>query len=536
MKKSMDLHRMYELKMTPERKVEAFRRYVIKLKTRKWGRNSRHYDYYKVDLSFFREEAFYMKDLDAKHDTHVRISREIRCLEEMSDEQILCYYTLVKDFRKNVIDRANMLYVKYYILELANLIYHDTPKEAFDAMLALWDVLSRDRKADNGMTEYFYAVCRLFMIAHTEMAKEMILLLEEKSGRDWSGRGFLKIEKGDYQEADQYILQNARLLKEEEIYSRENYIEHTWKAMPYVFRALEEELKTYHFRHVILNGFYASAYIPNYPMSDESTGDKKTVRVSRYMYFERQSYSDYWRYWYYILRESVQDLLNLIHLYTESYMREYFLVQKKRKRSPLRILNKAYMGGADRMQDVEVLKAMVADERFESAIQQGVLAYLAESRTELPQPEKKPAASPKTGESMDYGNRAFSAAIDRERLKKAREDARSVLGMLQEGEIDYEGPEEPAEDAGQTDAPKQIPGTPVWTREEKDYIGFLYREAYEQAGTYLKEVKMPENRMVKGINEKALVLLGDILLEKEDGTVRILEEYREEAAELASQP
>ena len=94
----MDLRRIYELKMTPERRVEAFRRYVIKLKTRKWGHNSRHYDYYKVDLSFFREEALYMKGLDANYDTHVRITREVRCLEEMSDEQILCYYTLVKDF------------------------------------------------------------------------------------------------------------------------------------------------------------------------------------------------------------------------------------------------------------------------------------------------------------------------------------------------------------------------------------------------------------------------------------------------------
>ncbi|HBN56675.1 MAG TPA: hypothetical protein DD414_07850 [Lachnospiraceae bacterium] len=535
MKKPVDLSRMYELKMTPERKVEAFRRYVIKLKTRKWGKSSRHYDYYKVDLSFFREEALYMKDLDVRYDVHVRISREIRCLEEMSDEQILCYYTLVKDFRKNVVGKVNMLYVKYYILELANLIYQDTPKDAFAAMLAFWDALNGDRKISDGMTEYFYAVCRLFMIAHTEMAKEMILLLEEKSGQDFSGRNFLKIEKGNYKEADQYVRQNARLLKEEEIYSQEDYIKHTWKAMPCVFRALEENLKPYDFRHVILNGFYASAYIPNYPMSKENTGDKKIVRVSRYVYFERQSYSDYWRYWYYILRESVQDLLNLIHLYTESYMREYFLVKKKRKRSSARILNKAYMGGADRIQDVEVLKSMVADERFEAAIQKGVLAYLEASRIKLPQQKKKSAVR-KAIEDMDYGDRAPDAAVDHERLKKAREDARSVLSMLQEGEIDYEDREELTEEIQPAKPSEQVPDEPVWTRAEREYVGFLCREEQEQAKVYLKAVKMPENIMIKTINEKALALLGDILLEKEGGEIRVLEEYREEAAEFASQP
>jgi len=535
MKKSMDLRRIYELKMTPERRVEAFRRYVIKLKTRKWGHNSRHYDYYKVDLSFFREEALYMKGLDANYDTHVRITREVRCLEEMSDEQILCYYTLVKDFRRNAINEANMLYIKYYILELANLIYQDTPKDALAAMSAFWDALNKERKISGDIAEYFYDVCCLFMTTHTEIAKEMVLFLEAKSGRDWSGRGFLKIEKGNYEEACQYVRQNARLLKKEEICSQEDYIKHTWNAMPYVFKALEENLEAYDFRHVILNGFYASAYIPNYPISKQNDRDKKTVRVSRYAYFERQSYSDYWRYWYYILRESVQDLLNLIHLYTESYMREYFLIRGKRKLSPLRILNKAYMSGADRMQDVEVLKSMIIDGGFESAIQKGVLAYLACSQVELPRREKKTAVT-KAGESMDYGERAPAASIDHESLKKAREDARSVLRMLKEGEIDYENQKEPTEKIQQTESPKEPSDEPVLNQAEKAYIGFLCQEAQEQAEAYLKTLKMPENIMVKTINEKALVLFGDILLEKEDGEVRVLEEYQEKAAELASQP
>ena len=88
--KALNLKQIYKLKLTPERKVEAFRRFVIKLKQQKsYGRDLNYRDYFQVDVSLFREEALYMKDLEAEADTGIRLTKEIRCLEEMTDEQIL---------------------------------------------------------------------------------------------------------------------------------------------------------------------------------------------------------------------------------------------------------------------------------------------------------------------------------------------------------------------------------------------------------------------------------------------------------------
>lgn len=119
----MNLKEMYRLKMTPERMVEAFRRFVIKLKQQKYfGRQLDYRDYQRGDPTLFREEALYLKDLDAEYDRNVRLTQEIRCLEEMTDEQILRYRTLVKDFRKNTAEQADGAYARYYMLEIVNLI------------------------------------------------------------------------------------------------------------------------------------------------------------------------------------------------------------------------------------------------------------------------------------------------------------------------------------------------------------------------------------------------------------------------------
>ena len=144
-KDSMNLQKMYEQRLTPQRKVEAFRRYVIKLKQqRNFGRDLSYYEYMQADIRLFREEALYMKGLQVEYDTHVRLSKEIRCLEEMTDEQILCYYALVKRFQQHVIGRVDMRYARYYLLELSNLIYQDTPREACEAMFSFQDALEAE--------------------------------------------------------------------------------------------------------------------------------------------------------------------------------------------------------------------------------------------------------------------------------------------------------------------------------------------------------------------------------------------------------
>ena len=295
-----------------------------------------------------------------------------------------------------------------------------------------------DGKISDESREYFYTVCRLFMLAFPEMMPEMIDRLEKRTGRDWSGRAYEAMEKGAYEAAGVFVRQNARGLKEAERCQEKEYVFHTWKALPYVFRMLERDLKAYDFRHMILNGFYASVYIGEYPVMCGEKKEKKVVQVSKYMYYEYQDFSDYWKYWYYVLRESVRDLLCVIYQYTESRMR-WHLKAAPRKGSVQRIIGKAYTSGTDRPQDVAKIKALLQDEQFQSSIEDGVLDYLTTEEVSLP--ERKRCSRKKMDgkvEELDYEEIQTASVIDRDRLLQAKEDAEQVLGMLSEGEIEYE--------------------------------------------------------------------------------------------------
>lgn len=571
-KDSMNLQKMYEQKLTPQRKVEAFRRYVIKLKRqRNFGRDLSCYEYMQADIRLFREEALYMKGLQAEYDTHVRLSKEIRCLEEMTDEQILCYYTLVKRFQQHVIGRADIRYAKYYLLELSNLIYQDTPQKAYEAMFSFWNALETeaDGKISEESREYFHTICRLFMLAFPEVMPEMIRQLEERTGRDWSGRVYEAVEKGAYEAAGTFVRQNARGLKEAERCPEKEYAVHAWKALPYVFRMLERDLTAYDFRHMILNGFYASMYIGEYPVMCCGMKKQKTVHVSEYMYYEYQDFSDYWKFWYYVLRESVQDLLCVIYQYTESRMR-WHMKASPRRGSANRIIGKAYVSGTDRPEDVEKIRELLQDEQFQSSIEDGVLDYLTAEEVSVPERKRRVRrAAEKTAQELDYEEVRAGAVVDRDRLRQAKEDAEQVLGMLSEGEIEYETepvaeqqtemfqerdmqdaaadgkygraeggnmdfgmlqtdhePEKQREEkvlGGMTELPSD-----AFTDAEKQYLYFLRTGDQAAAEEHLREQQMPESVMMKQINNKALELLGDFLLEREAGRICILKDYEED--------
>ena len=579
----LNLKQIYKLQLTPERKVEAFRRFVIKLKQQKsYGRSLSSRDYFQVDVSLFREEALYMKDLDVEADTHIRLTKEIRCLEEMTDEQILCYYTLVKRFRKNELERASMAYARYYMLEVVNLIYQETPEEAYEVLFSFWEALNRNKKVSGECAEYFCQICQLFMLAHQQLMPDMLLELERQSGRDWTGEAFAQLEQGDYSGAARFVQQNARLLKAEEVRSDAEDVRYVWEAMPSVFRALEEKLADYDFRHVIMNGFYTSVYIGDYPVKNASLERPKRVSLSKYMYYEYQEYSGYWRFWYYVLRRSVQDLLNVIRQYTRACVRRYLRLSGG-KCTAARLLNKNYTGGADRPQEVEHLKRMVADPRFEAAVQEGVSSFLRENG--IPVPERKRRKNVKEQADMDYEGAAASPAVDLCRLKKARADADLVLGMLSEGEIAYaetepQEPENVPPDAegleafwmpenerygignvfagterrgpdfvsGETQANAEVlqkQGSAAdekdgladvrWSPEERKYLRLLRTGGGEAAAEWLRALQMPENIMMKQINEKALCLLGDLLLERREGAVCVIEDYEGDADRITEE-
>lgn len=148
---------------------------------------------------------------------------------------------------------------------------------------------------------------------------------------------------------------------------------------------------------------------------------------------------------------------------------------------------------------------------------------------------------------MDYGEMAPAAVVDADKLRQAREDADSVLDMLSEGEIGYEEaslqePEAGVSDiAGMTDLPERVydalgaaetavsSGTDLLlTPEEREYLRALRTGDGKAAAKQADTLQMPENIMIRRINEKALESLGDVLLERFGGQVCIIEDYKEE--------
>lgn len=514
----MDLQKMYEERLTPRRKVEAFRRYVAKQKLFKnAGRAIIDRTYVSSDIRLFREEALYMKGLLVEEEYKEKLTKSVRCLEEMSDEQILSYYACVRRFRRYLVKPGDLYYAEYYILEVANLIYQDTPLEACEVLLSFWDACQEAEKIGQREQEYFDTICRLFMLAHPEVRLPLLDALEERTGRDLSGRIYEAIERGDYQNVDRFVRQNVRSWKAEELSSKKNYVNYTWQALPDVFRALDTNLTEYDVRHMLLHGFYGSMYIGDYPMTYGEEQPDKLVQVSKYLYYEYQDFSDYWKCWYYVLRESVQDLLYVIYQCIESCVRKYLHLRTK-KFSVSRVVEKTYATGTDLPKDVARIKEMLQDVRFQESIEAGVQHFL-KAKTILPKDR-----------DLDYESLEIPDAIDQKRLKKARADANSVLGMLREGELNYEQAEVLEERTfveKTTDVQEE-----GWSQEERQYLCLLRKENREGAAHLLEELQMPEAMMRKRINEKALELFGDLLLEWEAGSVRIIEDYETEVDEI----
>lgn len=526
---SLNLQKMYEQRLTPQRKVEAFRRYVIKLKRqRNFGRALNDMDDGQADIRLFREEALYMKGLITECDARVRLSKEIRCLEEMTDEQIACYYMLVRCFQNDIVEPSDVFYARYYLLEVANLIYQDTPQEACKALFSFWDAWSKKGKLSNESREYFYTVCSLFMLTFQELMPQMTGRLEELSGRDWSGQALENMEKGVYASAGRFVMQNARMLKENEKISDKVHVFHAWKALPHVFLRLETELKTYDFRHMILNGFYKSVYIGEYPVMCGETKEQKDVRMSKYLCYEYQNFSDYWKVRYYVLYESVQDFLCVIYQETERQIRRHMRVSA-RKGSVSRILDKAYSAGAEPEQNTLRIKEVLRNDRFYEAVRSGVLDYLTAENVDLPK-RKRCAGKKASEQDLDYEKTDFPTVIDREKLRRAKEDAEQVLAILSEGEIAYDS-EDVSEKQQETvsKAAAEVTAASAFNDVEKTYLRYLRVGDCAAAEEYLHTLRMPEPVMMKNINHKALEMIGDLLLTRETGTICILEDYMGEA-------
>ena len=67
----------------------------------------------------------------------------------------------------------------------------------------------------------------------------------------------------------------------------------------------------------------------------------------------------------------------MIRQYTRACVRQHLRLSGG-KCTAVRLLKKNYMGDTEQLQDVEHLKEMAADPRFEAAVQEGVCTFLRE--------------------------------------------------------------------------------------------------------------------------------------------------------------
>lgn len=558
LKEALNLKTLREMTETPETRIQSFRRFVIKEKNnyRRMDYNPYHTNWPLMDSERFLKEANYLKDFEVDYNTHVKLTKEIDYLEDMSDEQILCYYTLVREFHQNIIGRINVFYAKYYVLELANLVYQPNPVKACQRIFEFWDALVAAKKRTYE-DAYLKNICDLFIIAHPEVITFVVEELRKRGCIQFDRTIYDEIKVGDYRHAKEFVRFNARLLKEEELLENEDYIRSAWSALPYVFAQLSKQYpsKESSFEQVILKGWYERYSVKVLPMKDYVSRNYSNRIINAYEFYEWTPYLNAWGKKMYVLEESVQDLLNLIYAYTESYLREAYGAKSKRKRSSARVLNKKYTNSRDDVRNLSRIKKFLQEEVFSSAIADGIKDYVAAEKIQFPQKESKKTYVDQLYE-MDHAKVLPNLVqIDVDKLHQARVDADTVVTLLHQGEIDYDAPNQ-----GKTTVVENVIHTltvsvekeststkqeregikteeskeslPEFTKEEASYLRCLLKEDRQGQNEVLRQLQIPENIMIKQINQKALELFSDVLIEKDSEGVYLVEDYTEELSKM----
>lgn len=562
LKEALNLKTLREMTETKETRIQSFRRFVIREKNnyRRMDYNPYHTNWTLMDSERFLKEANYLKDFQPDYNTHVKLTKEIDYLEDMSDEQILCYYTLVREFHQNIIGRINVFYAKYYVLELANLVYQQNPTDALLRIFEFWDALVAAKKRTYE-DAYLKNICDLFIIAHPDLITLVVEELRRRGCIQFERTIFDEIKVGDYRHAKEFVRYNARLLKEEELLAQEDYSQSAWNALPYVMTQLSKQYrgKESSFEQVILKGGYEIHSVKVLPMKHYISKNYSNRIINPYEYFEWTPYANAWRKKSYVLEESVQDLLNLIYAYTESFMREAYGAKNKRKRSAARVLNKKYSNSGDDVRNLSRIKKLLEEDVFSNAIEDGIKDYVAAEKIQFPEKETKKTYVEQLYE-MDHAKVTQNIVqIDIDKLHQARADADTVVTLLQQGEIDYDAPRQgkltDVEDVihtlttpvkneststkqeGNIERERTQPensqdSMPDFTKEEASYLRCLLKGDEQGQNEVLSMLQIPENIMIKQINQKALKLFSDVLIEKDSAGVYLVEDYMEELSKM----
>lgn len=444
--------------------MNDFRKYVEREKNKRKG--AFFFNFAPDEGLIFQEEVQYLREIYATsfpEKGFVPLNKDVRYPDELTDAQIGCYFTLIPWFRDEECEKKHLHYGNLYLLEMANLLYHEDSADALRGMFHFRDQLHL--MADN--REYYMNLCDSFLIAHPECAVQM------KEYR--RARGLLpyrdlwqEIRSGIFDGASIYVKSNARLLKENELSGEKDFSMHAWNAMPDVFYELDARFqgnRSQHgvsFRDIATAGKEERTYLDLLPVKGiQGHSSERIAFGDGLIYLKEKGYGrpDRWYRQTWNLFDSSGDFLYVIYLYTESFMREH-MKGPRRARSATRILKKNYRRNNDIPRNIRGMKAMLQDEDFEKAIGKGVAAYLdyhpeVLAGLERVQEEKKRSQTRKRAEDSrrrreeikekekqqiyDMDHEQISASkIDRERLKQVKKEMDSMSGMLHEGKIGYD--------------------------------------------------------------------------------------------------
>lgn len=442
---------VWERNISPERMLEEFHRYIRAENSRRKGAFGLNFD---VDEGRrFVDQCQQLKQLEALLADSERpgpdqadLSAEVHYPGDLTDAQLLYYLFCKSRFAKDVIEEGQDYYGRLYLLELANGLCQESSQDALLRVFDFWDVMV-DRVADKEAHEdYLLRLSLSFLTAHPNMAEA---IREGLIRRDLYWRYDLigEIRQGRFQRAGLFVARYARLLKPEEISGDKPYIKAVWGAMPTVFARLDScfgDNAGHLFRRFLTAGEEISTQIELLPVYRRALGEKRRIPLSDTCYLDsHQSYGsvhrDRWARTEWVLKEGAQDFLYVIHLYTESFVREYYKAPK-RKRTADRFLKKKYARTGDDRQTINAMKEVMRDERFERAIGEGVAVYMAAHPPGPGTVKVKKTRKERQAEliyQMDHEQLSHEVSIDYEKIRQARSDAESVLTMLHEGEIDY---------------------------------------------------------------------------------------------------
>lgn len=440
-----------ERDISPERILEEFHRYIRAENTRRKGAFGLNFD---VDEGRrFVDQCQQLRGLESMLSAsqspppvRAELTLEVNYPGDLTDAQLLYYQFLKSCFFRGLFEAGQDYYGRLYLLELANGLHHRDSRDALASVFAFWDVM-RPRVSDREAHEdYLLRLSLSFLTAHSDLTEEIRKGLIDRD-LYWRYDLIGEIRQGRFQRAGLFVARYARLLKPEEISGDKPFIQAVWEAMPSVFTHLDQcfgDNAGHLFRRFLTAGEEISTEINLLPVYRRALGEKRRIPLSDTCYLDsHQSYGsvhrDRWARTEWVLKEGAQDFLYVIHLYTESFVREYYKAPK-RKRTADRFLKKKYARTGDDRQTIKAMKEVMRDERFEKAIGEGVAAYMVAHPPGPGAVKVRKTKKERQAEiiyQMDHEQMDSAVSIDYDKIRQARSDAESVLDMLHEGEIDY---------------------------------------------------------------------------------------------------